>query len=50
MVMSLSFGVHILAQSQADCVAVGKLLKISEPQFPLLENGVDNRAYLLGLL
>lgn len=48
--MSLRFGVQILAQSQAGCVIIGKLLKTSEPQFPLLENGVANRTYLIGLL
>lgn len=39
-VTSSSSGVQILAQSHACCVVLGKLLKIYEPQFPLLGNGV----------
>lgn len=49
MVWSLSSGVQILPQSHTGCVVLGTLPKISEPQFPLLENGVNNRTYLIGL-
>lgn len=50
MVTGLSSGVQVLALSHAGYVVLGKILKSSEPQFPFLENGVNDRTYLIGLL